>query len=566
MAQTPRETLLALTRGFNQLSNGRKIGLIAGVAGVIALVVVLLISAGRQEYKVLFANIAEKDGGAIISQLAQMNVPYRIAEGGGAILVPSDMVYKVRLQLAAQGLPKSGGVGFELMESQKFGVSQFVEQVNYQRALEGHLARTIQAMPEIEEARVHLAIPRPSVFVRESQKPSAAILVQLRPGRVLDPGQVAGVVHLVSSAIPELSPRQVTVVDQRGNLLSGAADDTGVAGLDRKQLEYLHQVENSIVRRIESILKPITGPDNVRAQVAATLDFSEVEQTSESFKPNSDVKDQAIRSQQSTDNQSSTPQPPQGVPGALSNTPPGAAAAPLVAPQAGAQPAGTPVPMATTAQKDSTINFELDKTIRHMKGEVGAVKRLSVAVVVNHKKLVQDGKSKLQPFSDPEMAQITNLVREAMGYSKERGDTVNVVNAPFRIGVEEDDVPFWKDPANIPIAMEAGKWLVLLGLGLTFLLIVRAGVRDVVKLAQPPEPVTEGAGADGGSGGVAGDGEGAVGEGGTGGEGATAAEAAPEPPHEETEQERQLRLMRAIAKENPRLAAQIIKNWVTGDG
>jgi len=563
MAQTPRETLLALTRGFNQLSNGRKIGLIAGVAGVIALVVVLVITAGRQEYKVLFANIAEKDGGAIISQLSQMNVPYRIAEGGGAILVPSEMVYKVRLQLAAQGLPKSGGVGFELMESQKFGVSQFVEQVNYQRALEGHLARTIQAMPEIEEARVHLAIPRPSVFVRESQKPSAAILVQLRPGRVLDPGQVAGVVHLVSSAIPELSPRQVTVVDQRGNLLSGAADETGIAGLDRKQLEYLHQVENGIVRRIESILKPITGPDNVRAQVAATLDFSEVEQTSESFKPNSDPKDQAIRSQQSTDNQSSTPQPPQGVPGALSNTPPGAASAPLVAPQAG-QPAGAPpLPLATTAQKDSTINFELDKTIRHTKGEVGAVKRLSVAVVVNHKKLVEDGKSKLQPFSDPEMAQITNLVREAMGYSKERGDTVNVVNAPFRIGVEEDDVPFWKDPANIPLAMEGGKWLVLLGLGLTFLLIVRAGVRDVVKLAQPPEPVTEGAGADGGSGAVASDVEG---EGGTGGDGATAADAAPEPPREETEQERQLRLMRAIAKENPRLAAQIIKNWVTGDG
>lgn len=566
MAQTPRETLLALTRGFNQLSNGRKIGLIAGIAGVIALVVVLVITAGRQEYKVLFANIAEKDGGAIISQLSQMNVPYRIAEGGGAILVPSEMVYKVRLQLAAQGLPKSGGVGFELMESQKFGVSQFVEQVNYQRALEGHLARTIQAMPEIEEARVHLAIPRPSVFVRESQKPSAAILVQLRAGRVLDPGQVAGIVHLVASAIPELSPRQVTVVDQRGNLLSGAADETGVAGLDRKQLEYLHQVENGIVRRIESILKPITGPDNVRAQVAATLDFSEVEQTSESFKPNSDPKEQAIRSQQSTDNQSSTPQQPQGVPGALSNTPPGAASAPLVAPQAG-QPAGTQQPPATTAQKESTINFELDKTIRHTKGEVGAVKRLSVAVVVNHKKLVEGEKSKLAPFSDAEMAQITNLVREAMGYSKERGDTVNVVNAPFRIGVEEDDVPFWKDPANIPLAMEGGKWLVLLGLGLTFLLIVRAGVRDVVKLAQPPEPVPEGAGAEGGSGGTPGEGEGAGGEGGVSGEGGVgAAEAAAEPPHEETEQERQLRLMRELAKENPRLAAQIIKNWVTGDG
>jgi flagellar M-ring protein FliF len=221
--------------------------------------------------------------------------------------------------------------------------------------------------------------------------------------------------------------------------------------------------------------------------------------------------------------------------------------------------------MATTAQKDSTINFELDKTIRHTYGEVGAVMRLSVAVVVNHKKLVEDGKSKLQPFSEPEMAQITNLVREAMGYTKERGDTVNVVNAPFRIGVEEDDVPFWKDPANIPNAIEAGKLLGLFGLGLVFLLIVRSGFRDVVKLAQPPEPLAEGAGADGGSGSVGGDGE-AGGEGGSGGDGGSPAQAALETPREETEQERQLRLMRAIAKENPRLAAQIIKNWVTGDG
>jgi flagellar M-ring protein FliF len=565
MAQTPRETLLALARGFNQLTNGRKIALIAGVAGAIALAVMLAITAGRQEYKVLFANIAEKDGGAIISQLSQMNVPYRIAEGGGAILVPAEMVYKTRLQLAAQGLPKSGGVGFELMESQKFGVSQFVEQVNYQRALEGHLARTIQAMPEVEEARVHLAIPRPSVFVRENQKPSAAILVQLRPGRVLEPGQVAGIVHLVSSAIPELSPRQVTVVDQRGNMLSGAADETGVAGLDRKQLEYLHQVENAIVRRIESILKPITGPDNVRAQVAATLDFSEVEQTSESYKPNADPKEQAIRSQQSTDNQSSTPQAPQGVPGALSNTPPGAATAPLVAPQVG-QPVGTPIPMATTAQKESTVNFELDKTIRHTKGEVGAVKRISVAVVVNHKKVLDGDKTKLQPFTDAEMTQITNLVREAMGFSKDRGDTVNVVNAPFRVGVDEEDLPFWKDPGNIPLAVEGGKWLLLFGLGLTFLLIVRAGVRDVIKLAQPPEPVPAGAGADGASGAVDQGGAGA-GIGGDGGTGAQAGqEGVVEPVREPTEQERQLQLMRQIAKENPRLAAQIIKNWVTGDG
>ena len=569
MAQTPRETLLALARGFNQLTNARKLGLISGVAGIIAIVVVALITARSTDYKVLFTNISEKDGGAIIAQLSQMNVPYRIADGGGAILVPADKVYQTRLQLASQGLPKAGGIGFELMDNQRFGVSQFTEQVNYQRALEGHLAQTIKAMPEIEEARVHLAIPRPSVFVRENQKPSAAILVQLRPGRVIDAGQVAGIVHLVASGVPELAPRNVTVVDQRGNLLSGSPEEGGgVAGLDRAQLKYLHQVETGIVQRIENILKPITGPDNVRAQVAASLDFSEVEQTSESFKPNSDPKEQAIRSQQSSDNQSSTPQAPQGVPGALSNTPPGAASAPLNTPAAQAQ--GQQQPMSTTAQKASTINYEVDKTIRHTKGEVGAVKRLSVAVVVNHKRVVDGGKTKLQPFTEPEMTQITNLVREAMGFSKERGDTVNVVNAPFRIAIEEEEAPFWKNPANIPMALEAGKWLLLAGLGLTFLLILRGGVRDVVRLARPPEPepaeAAAGRGAEGAVGGAAGEGA-FVGtpEEREEAEAAAAAAAEAAAPKEESEHHRALRLMRELARDNPRLAAQIIKDWMTSD-
>jgi flagellar M-ring protein FliF len=562
MAQAPREILQTLVEGFNKLGNGRKIGLIVGVAGLIAVLVVLSFFIGAPQYRVLFANVSEKDGGAIIAQLSQMNIPYRIAEGGGAILVPSDVVYKTRLTLASQGLPKGGGVGFELMEGQKFGASQFQEQVNFQRALEGELARTIRSLQEVQDARVHLAVPRPTVFVRENQKPSASVLVTVYPGRILEPVQVAGIVHLIASSVPELSPRQVTVVDQGGNLLSGPGEDTGVTGLDRAQLKYLRSVEDGISRKIEAILKPMTGPDNVRAQVAATLDFSEVEQTSETYRPNSDPKDQAIRSQQVAESNSQTPQPPQGVPGALSNTPPGAASAPLVAGNAANQGNGPP-PMATSTQKDTKTNFEVDKTIRHTKGEVGGVKRLSVAVLVNHKKVIDGETAKLVPFDEKEMAQITNLVREAMGFDKDRGDSLNVVNAAFRIG-DDEQVAFWKNPANIPYAIEGAKWLLVGTLALAFLLVIRSGVRDIVKLGQPPEPATAGAGADGGTGTVPGEG-GTAGGGEGGGVAGAEASAAEVTSAEETEYERNLRLMRELARDNPRLVAQIIKNWVSND-
>ena len=437
MAQASASSLPALARGFFELSNARKIGLIATVAAVISLGVVLFSYTSTPEYRVLFANVSDKDGGAVIAALSQMNVPYRMADGGGAILVPSGMVYETRLKLASQGLPRGGGVGFEILETQKFGVSQFIEQVNYQRAIEGELARTIQSLSAVQSARVHLAIPRPSVFVRENQKPSASVLVSLYAGRTLDSAQIAGMVNLISSSVPELSPRNVTVVDQNGNLLSGPTGDAGRGALDASQLKYLNQVETTIARRIESILGPITGPENVRAQVAASLDFSETEQTSESFKPNSNPRDQSIRSQQSNESNSTTPQAAQGVPGALSNQPPGAASAPLVAPQRATQ-GNQPPPPASSSQKEQTVNFEIDKTIRHTKGEVGSIRRLSVAVVVNYRRVGEGAKAKQEPLTEQEIAQISNLAREAMGFSKERGDTVNVVNAPFRAGAAEE--------------------------------------------------------------------------------------------------------------------------------
>ncbi len=551
MAQASASSIPALARGFLQLSNARKIGLGAGLAAIAAVVWVLYLYSSIPEYRVLFANVSDKDGGAIIAALSQMNVPYRMAEGGGAILVPAGQVYETRLKLAGQGLPRGGGAGFELLETQKFGVSQFIEQVNYQRAIEGELARTIQSIAAVESARVHLAIPRPSVFVRESQKPSASVLVTLYPGRSLDAGQVTGMVNLISSSVPELAARNVTVVDQNGNLLSGPSGDSGRMALDASQLKYLHQVEANIAARIESIVRPITGLENVRAQVAASLDFSETEQTSESFKPNSTPRDQAIRSQQSNESNSSSPTPAQGIPGALSNQPPGAASAPLVAPQLAAANAPAPPP-ATSSQKEQTINYEVDKTIRHTKGEVGSIQRLSVAVVVNYRRAGDGAKAKLEPLTEPEIAQITDLAREAMGFNKDRGDTLNVVNAPFRSAAVEEApaaLPIWKDPWLLAMAISILKWVGFFGAAFVALMMIRSSVRDLVRLGGPAEPLAAVAGVGGGA--IPVD----VYESAPSPQGGPAA-----PPYEGD-----LRAVREMAKQDPAIVAQVVKGWVGRD-
>jgi flagellar M-ring protein FliF len=437
MAQAPAQTLNALRTGLGNLSTPKKLALAGGIALVVALFIVAWAWMRSPEYRVLYSNVSERDGGDIIASLSQMQLPYRIAGGGTTILVPDSAVYEARLKLATQGLPRGGAVGFELMDSQKFGVSQFMEQLNYQRALAGELSRTIQSMAPVQSARVHIAVPRPSVFVREQQKPSASVLVNIHPGRTLDAAQVGAIAHLVASSVPELSARNVTVVDQSGKLLSAKAEGPAT-GLDSSQLEYVHAVEQRYVRRIEDILEPIVGAGSVCAQVAADLDFSQSEQT---YKPNATPKDSSIRSQQTVETISNQPNPPAGVPGALSNQPPGAASAPLVAP--GPQPvarAAAPVPSNT--HKENTVNFEIDKTIRHVKAEVGAVKRLSVAVVVNYR--VTKEKKKPTALTEPELLQINNLVREAMGFNKDRGDSVNVVNAPFSGEPPEEAVSPWR--------------------------------------------------------------------------------------------------------------------------
>ncbi len=560
MAQAPAQALTALREGFGQLSNTQKLAVVGGIAFAIAILIVAWLWARAPEYRVLYSNLSERDGGEIITALAQMQIPYRLASGGTAIMIPDGEVYEARLKLATQGLPKGGSVGFELMDSQKFGISQFMEQVNYQRALAGELSRTIQSMAPVQTARVHIAVPRPSVFVREQQKPSASVLVNIHPGRTLDAAQVGAITHLVASSVPELSARNVTVVDQGGKLLS-ANGEKPASGLDSSQLEYVHAVEQRYVRRIEDIVEPLVGRGNVRAQVTANLDFSLTEQTSESYKPNATPQDSSVRSQQTVETISSQPNPPSGVPGALSNQPPGAASAPLNAPsQTPGGPANAQQGPVNT-HKENTVNFEIDKTIRHVKGEVGGVKRLSAAVVVNYRVTTEKGKAVAKALSEQELAQINNLVREAMGFSKERGDSVNVANAPFSDGSTiEPSSPWkvWADQWTTPSgAVQLAKYagLVLLLLYAWFGLL-RPAVRDLTRKEEPLVAQLEPGFGEVGAEGIGPDGQ-PLAEGAQGVE----MEIGPIMPEEEPFAA-DLAAVKQFAQQEPKLMATILKEWI----
>lgn len=302
---------------ISQLFAPQHLGTLLTAAAIIALAVGAWLWSQTPDYRVLYTNVSDHDGGDIVAALQQMNVPYRFAEGGGAILVPATHVHEARLRLASQGLPKGSLVGFELMENPKLGASQFLEQVNYQRALEGELARTIQSLSAVAGARVHLALTKPSVFVREQQKPSASVLLNLQPGRTLDALQVSAIVHLVSASVPDLPMKNVALIDQNGNLLTAEPTGQNANALDATQLKYLHELETTYAQRIESILTPITGADNVRAQVTADVDFSQSERAEEIYKPNQNPTDAAVRSQQTSESNSPTPTTAGGVPGAL---------------------------------------------------------------------------------------------------------------------------------------------------------------------------------------------------------------------------------------------------------
>lgn len=450
---------------LNRLRANPRIPLIVAGSAAVAIIVAMVLWAKAPDYRTLFSNLSDQDGGAIVTQLTQMNIPYRFTEGSGAIEVPADKVHELRLRLAQQGLPKGGAVGFELLDQEKFGISQFSEQVNYQRALEGELARTIETLGPVKRARVHLAMPKPSLFVREQKSPSASVTVNLEPGRALDEGQISAVVHLVSSAVAGLPPGNVTLVDQGGHLLTQS--NTSSRDLNDAQLKYASDVEGRIQRRIESILSPIVGNGNVHAQVTAQLDFANKEQTEEQYRPNGDASQAVLRSRQLNESEQIGSDYPGGVPGALSNQPAPANAAPISTPPANQQNAqntqttnNTNSNVPRNTQRNETSNYEVDRTIRHTKLNVGDVQRLSVAVVVNYRAL-PDGKP--LPLTTEQMKQIEDLTREAMGFSDKRGDTLNVVNSPFTATDDlGGELPFWKQQAFIEQLISAGRWLLVL--------------------------------------------------------------------------------------------------------
>ena len=521
------------------------IGLAVGVAALIALLSSLWMWGQTPDYRVLYSNLSDRDGGAIIESLQQLNVPYKFAEGGGALMVPSNQVYETRLKMASQGLPKGGTVGFELMENQKFGISQFAEQVNYQRALEGELARSVQSIASVQGARVHLAIPKPTVFVKEQQKPSASVVLTLHQGRLLDGAQVSAIIHLISSSVPEMSSKNVTVVDQSGNLLSASNDGNINEALDASQLKYVRQIEQNFVQRIESILSPIVGTDNVRAQVTAVLDFSQTEQTAEIYKPNTNPKESALRSQQMMES-SNKGTAVGGVPGALTNQPPVPATAPLTATPGGAAPL-TIIPSST--HKESTVNYEVDRTIRHTKLPVGEIKRLSVAVVVNNRKVTDTtGKVSFIPLTDAEKAQINDLVKDAMGFDEKRGDALNVQNAAFNDEQEIiPQVPIWKQPEVVDMTKGIAKYLLI---ALVFLYVVFGIIKPALRTFFTPSTNRNVGTAESNS---------AITH-------STAELTAKYNGASASNQyEQGLQAAREIAQQDPKIVASVIKEWVNGN-
>ncbi|MCL1861320.1 MAG: flagellar M-ring protein FliF [Proteobacteria bacterium] len=480
---SPRGRLQQALSSIKALDQRQRIAAIVALALVISLIVGIALWSSPPNQAVLFTNFEDQDGGEIINTLQQQNVPFSISSDGRSILVPAGIVYETRLRLAAAGLPKGGLVGFELMDTQKLGVSQFNEQVNYQRALEGELARTVQSITSVMAARVHLAMPKQTSFLRDDQQPTASVMVQLRPGRTLDGKQIAGIVHLVSSSVPKMNDSGVSIVDQNGNLLTGE-DPTRRSELDPAQLRYVEEVEAGLIRRVENILTPMYGKDNFRAQVAADIDFNKVEQTAETYRPNP-APEQAIRSQQ-TNEQQSRDEGPEGVPGALTNQPPVPATAPITIPPVPSQGGERKT---LTSSRAAVINYELDHTIQHVKQSLGQIKRLSVAVVVNHRPVQSSGEeAQPMPISDDEIARITNLVRDAVGYNAARGDTISVAGSPFADMPGQQQLPVWKDPQMIELSLEGGKYL---GLLILILFAYFGIIRPLLRVVAPPPGHTE---------------------------------------------------------------------------
>ena len=483
---------LSFLENLSEMTMLRQVGLMVGLAASVAIGFAVVLWSQQPDYRPLYGSLAGMDSKQIMETLAAADIAYTVEPNSGALLVKADDVARARMKLAAAGVtPSDSNIGFEILDKdQGLGTSQFMEATRYRRGLEGELARTISSLNNVKGARVHLAIPKSSVFVRDERKPSASVLVELFSGRSLEPGQVLAIINLVATSVPELSKSQITVVDQKGNLLSDMAENSALTQAG-KQFDYSRRMESMLTQRVHNILQPVLGNDRYKAEVSADVDFSAVESTSEQFNPDQP----ALRSEQSTSEQRTASNGPQGVPGALSNQPPAPATAPQTtggaAATAGAIQPGQPLldangqqimdpatgqpmlaPYPADKRNQSTKNFELDRSISHTKQQQGKINRLSVSVVVDDQVKVNaaDGAVTRAPWSADELARFTRLVQDAVGFDASRGDSVSVINMPFSAerGEVIADPAFYTQPWFWDIVKQV--------LGVLFILVLVFGV------------------------------------------------------------------------------------------
>ena len=557
----------------------RQVGLMVGLAASVAIGFAVVLWSQQPDYRPLYGSLAGMDAKQVTETLAAADIAYTVEPNSGALLVKADDVARARLKLAAAGVtPTDSNIGFEILDKdQGLGTSQFMEATRYRRGLEGELARTISSLNNVKAARVHLAIPKSSVFVRDERKPSASVLVELYAGRSLEPGQVLAIINLVATSVPELSKSQITVVDQKGNLLSDQAENSELT-MAGKQFDYSRRMESLLTQRVHNILQPVLGNDRYKAEVSADVDFSAVESTSEQFNPDQP----ALRSEQSTNEQRTASNGPQGVPGALSNQPPGPATAPQQTGQAAGaagmvQPGqplldangqqimdpatGQPMlaPYPADKRTQSTRNFELDRSISHTKQQQGKVNRLSVAVVIDDKVNVNPANGEITqvPWTSDQLARFTRLVQDAVGFDASRGDSVSVINVPFSTERAEviADIPFYSQPWFWDVLKQA--------LGVLFILVLVFGVL---------RPVLNNLTGNGRNKPVAGIGSDAelAGMGGLDGELANDRVSLGGPksillPSPSEGYDAQLNAIKSLVAEDPGRVAQVVKEWINAD-
>lgn len=501
-AAEPKGPLFGLSflENLAEMSVLRQLGLLVGLAASVAIGFAVVLWSQQPDYRPLYGSLNGMDASQVVETLSAAGIDYTVEPNSGALLVKSGDLARARMRLAAAGVaPTDTSVGFEILDrEQGLGTSQFMEATRYRRGLEGELARTVASLNNVKAARVHLAMPKASVFVRDERKPSASVLVELYVGRSLEPSQVMAIVNLVATSVPELDKGQVTVVDQKGNLLSDQQElsELTMAG---KQFDYSRRVENLLTQRVHNILQPVLGTGRYKAEVSADVDFSAVESTSEMFNPDQP----ALRSEQQVNEQRQSSLPPQGVPGALSNQPPGPAAAPeqaaAAAAAAGPVAAGQPLvdangeqimdpatglpmlaPYPADKREQSTRNFELDRSISYTRQQQGRLRRLSVAVVVDDQVRVdpQTGEAGRVPWSADDLARFTRLVQDSVGFDASRGDSVSVINTAFTADRGEVIALPWYESELFLMAMSALKQLIP---ALLIFLLVWFVLRPVMK-------------------------------------------------------------------------------------